>query len=178
MGPKYPLPCWQVSASGVCTQRIEYSIHFHALQLMNLFWAYIPFWKIEGKTEVMERRGNRCKQLLDDLKEMTGCWKLKEGTLARTMWKRVLVCCQITEWKNKKEKQRRKETMNFLLRQGLVIFLETQGLRAFYMPLPTLKSTCGEAQNTAVLGWDISWSRGRYTARSPTVLAVYPLTSP
>jgi len=46
--------------------------------------------------------------------------------------------------------------MNFLLRQGLVIFLEIQGLRAFYRPLPTLKSTCGEAQNTAVPEWGIS----------------------
>jgi hypothetical protein len=46
--------------------------------------------------------------------------------------------------------------MNFLLRQGLVIFLKIQGLRAFYRPLPTLKSTRGEAQNTAVPEWGSS----------------------
>ena len=46
--------------------------------------------------------------------------------------------------------------MDFLLRQVIVIFLETQDFRAFYRPLPTLKSTCGEAKNTAVPEWDIS----------------------
>ena len=49
--------------------------------------------------------------------------------------------------------------MNFLLRQGLVIFLETQGLWALYRPLPTLKSTCGEEQNTATLSTGI-WGGG------------------
>jgi len=126
--PKHSLTCWQVSASGVCTQRNESSIH-------------------------IQRRGKRCKQLLDDLKETTRYWELKENTLARILWKRLWTCRQTDYGK----KESRKETMNFLLRQGLVIFLETQGLRAFYRPLPTLKCTCGEAQNTAVTEWDISW---------------------
>jgi hypothetical protein len=39
---------------------------------------------------VTERRGKRRKQLLDDLKEMIGWWKLKEETLYRTLWKTVL----------------------------------------------------------------------------------------
>ena len=37
--------------------------------------------------EVMRRRGRRLKQLLDDLKETKGYWKLKERTLHRTLWR-------------------------------------------------------------------------------------------
>jgi len=43
--------------------------------------------KIEGRIEVTGRRGRISKQLLDDLKEMRGCWKLKEEPLDRTLWK-------------------------------------------------------------------------------------------
>jgi len=41
----------------------------------------------EGKIEVTGRRGRRRKQLLDDLKQMRGCWELKEAALGRTFWK-------------------------------------------------------------------------------------------
>ena len=34
-----------------------------------------------------ERRGRRGKQLLDDLKETTGYWKLQEEALDRTLWR-------------------------------------------------------------------------------------------
>ena len=34
-----------------------------------------------------ERQGRRCKQLLDDLKETRGYWKLKEKALNRTVWR-------------------------------------------------------------------------------------------
>jgi hypothetical protein len=43
--------------------------------------------KIEGGIEVMKRRERRRKQLLDDLKETRGYWKLKEETLDRTVWR-------------------------------------------------------------------------------------------
>jgi hypothetical protein len=33
------------------------------------------------------RRGTRRKQLLDDLKEKTGYWKLKEEALDRSQWR-------------------------------------------------------------------------------------------
>jgi hypothetical protein len=33
--------------------------------------------KIEGRIAVMGKQGRRCKQLLDDFKEMRGCWELK-----------------------------------------------------------------------------------------------------
>jgi hypothetical protein len=43
--------------------------------------------KIEGRKEVKGRRGIRRKQLLDELKETRGYWKLKEEALNRTMWR-------------------------------------------------------------------------------------------
>jgi hypothetical protein len=43
--------------------------------------------KVEGRIEVMGRRGKRSKQLLDDLKEKRRHWKLKEEALDRTLWR-------------------------------------------------------------------------------------------
>jgi hypothetical protein len=40
---------------------------------------------IEGKIEVMGRRGRRRKQLLNEVKEKRGCWKLKEEALDQTL---------------------------------------------------------------------------------------------
>jgi hypothetical protein len=36
---------------------------------------------------MMERRGRRRKQLVDDLKEKRRYWKLKEEALDRTLWR-------------------------------------------------------------------------------------------
>ena len=33
------------------------------------------------------RRGRKCKQLLDDLKEERGYWKLNDEVLDRTLWR-------------------------------------------------------------------------------------------
>jgi hypothetical protein len=43
--------------------------------------------KLEGRIKVTGRRGRRCKQLLDDLKEKRRYWKLKEEALDRTLWR-------------------------------------------------------------------------------------------
>jgi hypothetical protein len=43
--------------------------------------------KLEGRIEMMGRRGRRRKQLLDDLKEKRRYWKLKEEALDRTLWR-------------------------------------------------------------------------------------------
>jgi hypothetical protein len=43
--------------------------------------------KVEGRIEMTGRRGRRRKQLLDDLKEKRGYWKLKEEALDRTLWR-------------------------------------------------------------------------------------------
>jgi hypothetical protein len=43
--------------------------------------------KLEGRIEMAERRGRRRKQLLDDLKEKRGYWKLKEDAVDRTVWR-------------------------------------------------------------------------------------------
>jgi hypothetical protein len=42
---------------------------------------------IEGKIRGTRRRGRRCKQLLDDLKEARRYWKLKEEAQDRTLWR-------------------------------------------------------------------------------------------
>jgi hypothetical protein len=42
---------------------------------------------IEREMEVTGSRGRRRKQLLDDLKEKRGYWKLKEDALDGTMWR-------------------------------------------------------------------------------------------
>jgi hypothetical protein len=43
--------------------------------------------KLEGRIEMTGRRGKRRKQLLDDLKEKTRYWKLKEEALDHTLWR-------------------------------------------------------------------------------------------
>jgi hypothetical protein len=53
----------------------------------NCLLKHIIEGKIEGRIGVAEIRGRRCKQLLDELKEKRGCWKLKEETLVRTLWR-------------------------------------------------------------------------------------------
>jgi hypothetical protein len=40
--------------------------------------------KLEGRREMTGRRGRRCKQILDDLKEKRRYWKLKEEALDHT----------------------------------------------------------------------------------------------
>jgi hypothetical protein len=40
---------------------------------------------------VTRRQERRCKQLLDDLKERGGCWKLEEEALDRMLWKSTFV---------------------------------------------------------------------------------------
>jgi hypothetical protein len=43
--------------------------------------------KIEERTEVTERRGRRCKHLMDDLRVKIEYWKLKQEALDRTEWR-------------------------------------------------------------------------------------------
>ena len=57
------------------------------LYLRNYCLRHVIEGKIEGRIEVTGRRGRISKQLLDDLKEMRGCWKLKEEALYRALWK-------------------------------------------------------------------------------------------
>jgi hypothetical protein len=53
----------------------------------NCLLKHIVEGKIEGRVEVMGRRGRRCKQVLPYLKEATRCCKLKEEALDRIMWR-------------------------------------------------------------------------------------------
>jgi hypothetical protein len=51
----------------------------------NCFLNNVTEGKREGIMEVTGRRGRRGKQLLDDLEETRGYWKLKEEAVDRTL---------------------------------------------------------------------------------------------
>jgi hypothetical protein len=51
----------------------------------NCLLKHVIEGKLEGRREMMGRRGRRCKQLLDYLKEKRRYWKLKEEALYRTL---------------------------------------------------------------------------------------------
>ena len=53
----------------------------------NCLTKHVMEEKIKGRTEVTGTRGRRCEQLLDDLTESRGHWKLKEEALDRNLWK-------------------------------------------------------------------------------------------
>jgi hypothetical protein len=53
----------------------------------NCLLKHVIEGKIEGRIEMMGRRGRRRKQLLDDLKEKRRFCKLKEEALDRTLWR-------------------------------------------------------------------------------------------
>jgi len=56
----------------------------------NCLLQHVSEEKIEGRIEMMGRRGRRSKELLDDLKEKRGYCKLTEEALDRTLWR---TCC-------------------------------------------------------------------------------------
>jgi hypothetical protein len=51
----------------------------------NCLLKHVIEGKLEGRIEMTRRRGRRCKQLLDDLKEKRRYWKLKEEALDCTV---------------------------------------------------------------------------------------------
>jgi hypothetical protein len=53
----------------------------------NCLLKHVIEGKLEGRIEMTGRRGRRCKQLLDDLKEKRRYCKLKEEALDRTLWR-------------------------------------------------------------------------------------------
>ena len=76
--------------TGLCCQLYDYitsSFRTRKFLVINFCWTVHV---IEGKTEggawVTGRRGRRHKQLLDNLKENRGYWKLKEKALHCTLW--------------------------------------------------------------------------------------------
>jgi len=56
----------------------------HVLR-QNCILKHVIEGMIQRRIKLNWRRGRRCKQLLDDLKEKTGYWKLKEETLHRPL---------------------------------------------------------------------------------------------
>jgi len=53
----------------------------------NFLLKHVIEGEVEGRIEVMVRRGRRRKQLLDDVKETRRYWKLKEEALDRILWR-------------------------------------------------------------------------------------------
>jgi len=53
----------------------------------NCLLKHVSEEKIEGRTEVKGRRKITSKQLLDNLQEERGSWKLKEEALGHTVWR-------------------------------------------------------------------------------------------
>jgi hypothetical protein len=53
----------------------------------NCLLKHVIEGKIQGRIRATGRRGRRRKQLLDDLKEKGGYWKLKEEALDHTLWR-------------------------------------------------------------------------------------------
>jgi hypothetical protein len=53
----------------------------------NCLLKHVIEVKVEGRAEVTGGRGRGRKQLLDDLQENRGYWKLKEEALDRTLWR-------------------------------------------------------------------------------------------
>jgi hypothetical protein len=53
----------------------------------NCLLKHVIEGTLEGRMEMTGRRGRRRKQLLDDLKEKRGYWKLKEEALDRSQWR-------------------------------------------------------------------------------------------
>jgi hypothetical protein len=56
----------------------------------NWLLKYITEGKTKQGTEVTGRQGKRRKQLLNNVKETRGYWKLKEEALDCTLWKTTL----------------------------------------------------------------------------------------
>jgi hypothetical protein len=55
--------------------------------LRNCLLKHVIEGRTEVRIEVMGRWGRSCKKLLEDLKETTGYWKLKEEALVHTLWR-------------------------------------------------------------------------------------------
>jgi hypothetical protein len=53
----------------------------------NCILIHITDGKLEGRIGVTERQERRGKQLLNDVREKVGYWKLKEEAIDRTLWR-------------------------------------------------------------------------------------------
>jgi hypothetical protein len=95
------------SQGGKELRRTKADLIGHILR-RNCFLKQVIEGKIEERREVTGKRGRRCKQLLDDLKEKTGYWKLKEEALHCALWRRCFgrgygpFLRQTAKWMNEK----------------------------------------------------------------------------
>ena len=70
-------------------RNIVYTVKRGMLKELVKSCVRTAFWNtlLKARIEVMGIRGRRVKQLLDDLKERRGYWKLKEEALDRALWR-------------------------------------------------------------------------------------------
>ena len=64
---------------------------------------HVTVGKIEGRIEVKGRRGRKHRQMLENVKERRGYWKLNAEALDRTLWRTRYgrpVVRRATEWMN------------------------------------------------------------------------------
>jgi hypothetical protein len=90
----FKIPNTKFQAKSISHGRKEYPTHNkkkanctgHILR-SSCLRKHVIEGKIEGMTEVTERRGRRRMQLPGELKETRGYYKLKEEALDRTVWR-------------------------------------------------------------------------------------------
>ena len=68
------------------TKRRKANCFGHILR-RNCLLKHVIEGKIEGRIEMTIRRGRRRKQLLSDIKEKAGYWKLKAEAVDRILWR-------------------------------------------------------------------------------------------
>ena len=149
---------------------------------------------IEGNTGeigVMGRWNRRCKQVLNNLKEIRRNWKFKEGVFDRTLWRACfvrgfgLVARQIThEWMN----EWINEQMNYLCKSSCNLifsslkYKDIRWQRHTKMPLKQKQSSynlailpCGykwSGHFTVVFTWNFPWCSGQGNSFRNNVLVV------
>ena len=71
----------------LCTVKCRKANWIGHIWRWNCLLKHVTEGKVGGGIEVTGRRGRRRKQLLDDLKEKIGYWKVKEKALDRILWR-------------------------------------------------------------------------------------------
>jgi hypothetical protein len=79
--------CIDSRRSGISYNKMRNANWIGLILRRNCLLKQVIEGKIEGRIDVMGRRGRRRTQLLDDLRETRAYCKSKERTLARTVWR-------------------------------------------------------------------------------------------
>jgi hypothetical protein len=123
----------------------------------NCLLKHVIEGKLEGRIEMTGRRGRRRKQLLDDLKENRGYWKLKEEALDRSQWRSRFgrgygpVVRQTTEWmKTERQTSRHLKTDRQVCKCKLLYIIHFNEWAGSVFEIPRLVSTLGHGYSTII----------------------------